>query len=49
VRRTRRFAGRQGSWFRRDPRIGWLGAEDDPDAEPASLLPALAERVAAEG
>ncbi len=30
VRRTRRFARRQGSWFRRDPRIRWLRA-DDPD------------------
>jgi len=38
VRRTRRFARRQASWFRRDPRIRWLEAADDP----ASLLPALA-------
>ena len=27
---TRRFARRQDSWFRRDPRISWLGF-DDPD------------------
>jgi tRNA dimethylallyltransferase len=25
VRRTRQFARRQASWFRRDPRIGWTG------------------------
>jgi tRNA dimethylallyltransferase len=30
VRRTRQFARRQRSWFRRDPRIRWLPAEDDP-------------------
>jgi tRNA dimethylallyltransferase len=38
VRRTRRFARRQRSWFRRDPRIRWLAALDDP----RSVLPALA-------
>ena len=27
---TRRFARRQGSWFRKDPRIVWV-AHDDPD------------------
>jgi tRNA dimethylallyltransferase len=27
---TRRFARRQDSWFRRDPRISWLRF-DDPD------------------
>jgi len=37
VNRTRRFARRQRVWFRRDPRITWLGTEDDP----ARLLPAL--------
>jgi tRNA dimethylallyltransferase len=45
VRRTRRFARRQGSWFRRDPRIAWLHA----DADPGALLAALTERVAAGG
>ena len=30
VRRTRRFARRQRVWFRRDPRISWVGANDDP-------------------
>lgn len=29
IRATRRFARRQGSWFRKDPRITWL-AYDDP-------------------
>ena len=37
VRRTRRFARRQRSWFRRDPRIRWLAALGDPGA----LLPGL--------
>ena len=36
-RRTRRFARRQLRWFRRDPRITWLGAQDNP----VDLLPAL--------
>ncbi len=39
VRRTRAFARRQRVWFRRDPRITWYGAPDDPGA----LLPALLE------
>jgi tRNA dimethylallyltransferase len=34
VRRTRSFARRQASWFRRDPRIVWT----DPEVGPASLL-----------
>ena len=29
VRATRRFARRQESWFRRDPRVVWLDAADD--------------------
>ena len=32
VRRTRRFARRQERWFRRDPRIVWLDATDNPMA-----------------
>ena len=40
VRRTRRFARRQRSWFRRDPRIEWLIAEEDP----SEVLPSL-ERI----
>ena len=27
VRRTRSFARRQRMWFRRDPRVTWLGAD----------------------
>jgi tRNA dimethylallyltransferase len=34
VRRTRRFARRQASWFRRDPRITWSG----PDTAATELL-----------
>jgi tRNA dimethylallyltransferase len=30
VRRTRAFARRQRSWFRRDPRIEWVADGDDP-------------------
>ena len=37
VRRTRSFARRQRMWFRRDPRITWYGAGENP----ASILPAL--------
>jgi tRNA dimethylallyltransferase len=40
VRRTRSFARRQRMWFRRDPRITWLGAADNP----CTLLPALLAR-----
>jgi tRNA dimethylallyltransferase len=37
VARTRAFARRQRVWFRRDPRIHWYGAADNPVA----VLPAL--------
>lgn len=37
VRRTRAFARRQRAWFRRDPRITWLGTARNP----FDLLPAL--------
>jgi tRNA dimethylallyltransferase len=37
IRRTRRLARRQRMWFRRDPRITWLGTTGNP----CSLLPAL--------
>jgi tRNA dimethylallyltransferase len=37
VRATRRFARRQESWFRRDPRVRWL-----PAAEPVPTAAALA-------
>ncbi len=46
VRRTRAFARRQRVWFRRDPRVTWLGTSLDPER----LLPplrALAARDAA--
>jgi tRNA dimethylallyltransferase len=32
VRRTRQFARRQASWFRRDPRIRWAGTSADAQA-----------------
>ena len=37
VDRTRRFARRQRMWWRRDPRVRWLGAAENPLA----VLPAL--------
>ena len=38
VARTRRFAVRQERWFRRDPRVHWVGITTDPlDAVPAVL------------
>ncbi|HSR23409.1 MAG TPA: tRNA dimethylallyltransferase, partial [Candidatus Eisenbacteria bacterium] len=40
VRATRRFARRQESWFRRDPRVIWLAAD-------AASLPTLADRAVA--
>jgi tRNA dimethylallyltransferase len=41
VNRTRRFARRQRSWFRRDPRIEWFAADD-----PADVLDPLAAALA---
>jgi tRNA dimethylallyltransferase len=38
IRRTRSFARRQRMWFRRDPRITWLGAPDNPCDVLAALL-----------
>lgn len=38
VRRTRVFARRQRAWFRRDPRIRWLGDGEDPAAAVAAAL-----------
>lgn len=32
IRRTKVFARRQWAWFRRDPRIVWVGEQDDPVA-----------------
>jgi tRNA dimethylallyltransferase len=37
VRRTRQFARRQRMWWRRDPRVRWFGAPENPLA----VLPAL--------
>ena len=34
ARRTRQYAKRQLTWFRRDPRIAWLAAGDRPADEP---------------
>ncbi len=36
--RTRRFARRQRVWFRRDPRVTWIGAGDDPSVVVPSLV-----------
>jgi tRNA dimethylallyltransferase len=37
-RRTRSFARRQRMWFRRDPRVRWLAAPENPhDVAPALL------------
>jgi tRNA dimethylallyltransferase len=40
IGRTRKFARRQRSWFRRDPRIEWLPADD-----PADLVEPLVSRL----
>jgi tRNA dimethylallyltransferase len=37
-RRTRAFARRQRVWWRRDPRLRWYGAADNPFAVIAALL-----------
>ena len=44
VRATRRFARRQESWFRRDPRIRWLAA-DGADLAGQALAAVRAGRV----
>ncbi len=38
VRRTRHFARRQRVWFRRDPRIRWVGTARNPDDLAAVVL-----------
>jgi tRNA dimethylallyltransferase len=38
ARATRRFVRRQRSWFRRDPRIRWLSALDDPAKAAIAML-----------
>ena len=49
VRRTRQYAKRQRTWFRRDPRIVWLAAAAEPGHDPALVAEAsrLLERLAA--
>ena len=42
VRRTRQFARRQRAWFRRDPRIRWVGPDEAP-AVLSELLQAAAD------
>jgi tRNA dimethylallyltransferase len=43
IKATKRFARRQESWFRRDPRVGWLDASQPAEA----LLAAALTRFAA--
>ena len=38
ISRTRAFARRQRVWFRRDPRISWLGTASDPRTLKTALL-----------
>ncbi len=38
VRATRRFVRRQRSWFRRDPRISWLDAGNDPQEQAIAVI-----------
>ena len=41
ARRTRQYAKRQLSWFRRDPRVVWLPAGDGPGDAPAVMTAAV--------
>ncbi|MEV6651569.1 tRNA (adenosine(37)-N6)-dimethylallyltransferase MiaA [Streptomyces sp. NPDC051219] len=45
VRATKRFARRQDSWFRRDPRVHWLSGAAADRAELPGLAQALVERA----
>lgn len=45
VRATKRFARRQDSWFRRDPRVHWLSGAADRRAELLASALALVERA----
>ncbi|MDF6045298.1 tRNA (adenosine(37)-N6)-dimethylallyltransferase MiaA [Streptomyces sp. JH14] len=45
VRATKRFARRQDSWFRRDPRVHWLNGAADHRAELPRQALALVERA----
>ncbi|MGW2943127.1 tRNA (adenosine(37)-N6)-dimethylallyltransferase MiaA, partial [Streptomyces sp. NPDC001226] len=44
VRATKRFARRQDSWFRRDPRVHWLSGAATDRTELPHLALALVER-----
>jgi tRNA dimethylallyltransferase len=48
VRRTRRFARRQRVWFRRDPRINWIGTARNPEALTGVVLALWGAGVAAD-
>jgi tRNA dimethylallyltransferase len=37
ARRTRQYAKRQLTWFRRDPRVRWIAAGDRPSDHPATV------------
>ncbi|MFE3519100.1 tRNA (adenosine(37)-N6)-dimethylallyltransferase MiaA [Streptomyces sp. NPDC059166] len=45
VRATKRFARRQDSWFRRDPRVRWLNGADTQRGELPQRALALVERA----
>ncbi len=45
VARTRKFARRQERWFRRDPRIVWLNADDDIESLADQALSCMAEHI----
>ncbi|WP_030204518.1 tRNA (adenosine(37)-N6)-dimethylallyltransferase MiaA [Streptomyces sp. NRRL S-87] len=45
VRATKRFARRQDSWFRRDPRVHWLSGASADRAELPGLAQSLVERA----
>ncbi|MGC5412169.1 tRNA (adenosine(37)-N6)-dimethylallyltransferase MiaA, partial [Streptomyces sp. DT225] len=45
VRATKRFARRQDSWFRRDPRVRWLSGAVEHRGELPSQALALVERA----
>jgi tRNA dimethylallyltransferase len=47
IARTRKFARRQRVWFRRDPRIHWIGSARNPEAL-AGVVLALWERAGAQ-
>ncbi|MFD8791211.1 tRNA (adenosine(37)-N6)-dimethylallyltransferase MiaA, partial [Streptomyces vinaceus] len=45
VRATKRFARRQDSWFRRDPRVHWLSGAAADRGELVGLAQSLVERA----